>query len=115
MLERQPQTDRGAIIENINREPRQPQLGDEGFHRGCQVSEVVFVLPLRRDGGETEAGEVRGDDAVGAREEGDQVAELVGGGGEAMQKEDDGCGGGASGAVEDVYAVGVDGGDLGLG
>lgn len=52
---------------------------------------------------------------MGAREEGDQVAELVGGGGEAVEEDDGGCGGGAGGAVEDFYAVGAEGGDLGLG
>lgn len=39
----------------------------------------------------------------------------MGGGGEAVQQEEDWGGGGAGAAVEDVDAIGVDGGDFRLG
>ena len=115
MPERQPEADGGAVIENVDGEFPQRQRRDEGFDRGGQIGEAVFVLALPGHGGEAVAGQVRGDDPVGAREERDQIAELVGGGGEAVQEEDDGRVEGAGGAVEDVHAIGFEGGDLGLG
>ncbi len=74
-----------------------------------EVGECVLVFALRGHDGEAEARNVRGDDAVFLRQEGDEVAEHVGRRREAVEEEDHRGIGGTRVPVEDFEAVGVDG------
>jgi hypothetical protein len=110
--ERQAPGDGRAVVEDIHREALDLEGVEEGGGGEGQVGECVFVVALGGHVGEAVAWEVGGDDAVAGGEEGDEVAEHVRGGGEAVQEEEDGGGWGAGGAVEDVDAICLDGGDL---
>jgi hypothetical protein len=78
-------------------------LRKEGRNGGGYVAEVVGVVAGHRC--ETKAWKVGGNDAVLRREDGDEVAELVRGGREAVEEENGGRTGEASGAVEDGLAA----------
>ena len=85
VLQRQPEGNGCAVVEDVDCVGCDFRCEQEGSDDFCQVLECVGEVG--RDGCLAVAGEVRGDYVVGAREEGDQVAVLVRGGGKAVEEE----------------------------
>lgn len=106
--QREAQPNGCAVVEDVDGELGDVEDVKEGANAGGEVGEGVFVGLGCWNFGETETGQVGCDDAVLFAEEGDEVAILVRGGGEAVEKEEDRCVGGTGGAVEDVEAVSGD-------
>lgn len=103
-LERDAEPDGRAVVEDVDSEGGEVEGRDEGEDAGGEGGEGVGIGGGH--GGEAEAGEVGGDKVVRFGENGDEVAELAGGGGEAVEEEERGVGGEAGGAVEDCLPGG---------
>ena len=88
--QREPESDRRAEVHHVDRELVDSELLEQAVDHVGQVVEGVAERGPVRHRAVAERGIVRGDDAVGVREPGDQVAEHARGGGEAVQQEHDG-------------------------
>lgn len=108
-VQREPQANGSAVVENVNGEFRELQCVDEGADRCRDVLEGVFVLLLCGDFREPEARKIRGYHSVLAGKDRDEVSELVRRGREAVEKEDYWCCGRPSGAVEEIDPTCSDG------
>ena len=109
MFRREAETDRRAVVHQIEAIPFQAQFLGEGFDDIREVVEGVIELADGRHRAVAVAGIVRGNDMVPVRQRRDQVAEHVRRGGESVQQQEHGRIGRAGLPVEDVEAVHLDG------
>ena len=109
MLDRQPEADRSAIVEDVDGELGQTEHLGEAVDDVGDVLERVAELVTGRLLGHAEAGQIRGDDMIVLGEFGDQVAEHVARAREAVQQQHGRAARIAGFAVEQLEAIDIDG------
>ena len=103
MGEREPESDRRAVVEHVDRESRQSDGGGEGVHR---FGQLIESRAFRRVG-KAEPGKIGRDHMVAVREQRNEVAEHVQNQGrESVQQEQRWSFGITGFAIEDGGAVG---------
>src|SRR5579862_3965422 len=109
MLDCDPQTDRCAIVEDVEGEAFQPDHFSEAIDRSGEIFEVVLERFARWERGLPEARQVRRDQMKSLGEHWNQIAEHMSGGGKSMQEQQGRSVDAAGLAIRDLEAIEVSG------
>ena len=108
VTQRETETNGGAVIEDVDDVGVHGEFGEEGGCCGGESIEGVGVVAGDGHGGEAEAWEVWSEDVVFGCQDGDQMAELMGGGWVAVEEKYRGVCTVSCFTVEEIEAVDCD-------